>query len=365
MERNTTISICKGIGIILMVIGHAEAPELITNFIYTFHMPLFFIAAGYFFKKKYLQEPFTFCKKRFKGLYVPFVIWSIIFLILHNPLHHIGILNETYGNWTGGVTHPYTWQQFWQRLTSIVFSMGGYDEFLAGAFWFFRTLLLSSIIFLFAYILLDNRTKWLKGNVTVITICVLCLLFAVFKTATGVKIYTVMQGGMRETWGVFFFGLGVLYKAYEHKLRLHWSVALLFLGLLCVAAYLHLSGINIKARMQDILTLPITGTIGFLTVHYISTIINRHDNGLKRLLCYIGNNTLYIFIFHIAAYKLVSLLKIWWYDLDFLQIGCHMVIHYNHTDIFWVLYSIAGVAVPLLGLEAVRKLKRAFSNAHR
>lgn len=46
--RDHTISICKGIAIILMVVGHVEAPELLTNFIYTFHMPLFFIAAGYF-----------------------------------------------------------------------------------------------------------------------------------------------------------------------------------------------------------------------------------------------------------------------------------------------------------------------------
>lgn len=74
--------------------------------------------------------------KRFKGLYVPFVKWSIFFLLIHNLLFKIGILNEVYGNWTGGTTHPYSIHQFWQRLTNIVFSMGGYDEFLAGAFWF-------------------------------------------------------------------------------------------------------------------------------------------------------------------------------------------------------------------------------------
>ena len=53
--RNTVIAIAKGIAIILMVIGHADAPGLLTNFIYTFHMPLFFMAAGYFFNYKYLD----------------------------------------------------------------------------------------------------------------------------------------------------------------------------------------------------------------------------------------------------------------------------------------------------------------------
>ena len=52
--RNTVISICKGIAIILMVAGHAELPTILSNFIYVFHMPLFFITAGYFFSRKYL-----------------------------------------------------------------------------------------------------------------------------------------------------------------------------------------------------------------------------------------------------------------------------------------------------------------------
>lgn len=40
-----------------------------------------------------------------------------------------------------------------------------------------------------------------------------------------------------------------------------------------------------------------------------------------------------------------------------------MVIHYNHLDFFWVLYSVAGVALPLLGLEGVRRLRRRLRKA--
>lgn len=32
----------KGLGILLMVIGHASAPKLLVHWIYGFHMPLFF-----------------------------------------------------------------------------------------------------------------------------------------------------------------------------------------------------------------------------------------------------------------------------------------------------------------------------------
>lgn len=48
MPRNIVLSVVKGIAIILMVVGHAEAPDFLTRWIYTFHMPVFFIAAGYF-----------------------------------------------------------------------------------------------------------------------------------------------------------------------------------------------------------------------------------------------------------------------------------------------------------------------------
>jgi len=69
-----------------------------------------------------------------------------------------------------------------------------------------------------------------------------------------------------------------------------------------------------------------------------------------------GDNTMCIFVFHIISFKLVSLVKIWYYGLDFLQIGCHMVIHeHANEDFFWVFYNIAGVCVPLAWTFAYRK----------
>lgn len=353
MGRNTVISVCKGIAIILMVIGHAEAPELITNFIYTFHMPVFFITAGYFFSRKYLDDPWEFCRRRFKGLYIPFLKWSILFLLLHNLWFEFDILNETYGNWENGVTHPYSWHQAMQRLVLIVFSMSGYDEFMAGAFWFFRGLLLASIFFIVLYRIIENNTP-LKGNKAVLAICGIALAFTVFRISNGLKINTIPNGGMREIWGMFFFGIGVLYKRFESMIKEHWALSMCYFALLCGAAFLHLSGMNNSGKLRDVATLPLTGTIGFLMLHHISAVIDARGGLVRSLLVHIGDNTLYVFVFHIISYKLVSLLKIHYYGLDFKQIGCHMVIHYNHTDFFWVLYSVVGVAVPLCVLALWR-----------
>lgn len=364
MKRdNTNLSICKGLAIILMCAGHTEGPSLLMTFIYLFHMPLFFIAAGYFFDKKYLADPWTFCKKRFKGLYVPFVKWSVFFLVFHNLFFKIGLLNEQYGNWEGGVTHPYNWHQFWQRLVHIVFSMGGYDEFLAGAFWFFRALLVSSIVFLVLYLLLYNRHKWLNHNTVPLVIAVLALGFAWFKVGNRLNIVTIVQGGIRECWGVMFFAMGVIYRRHEKRIPEHWALTLLYLGLLAGGAALGLQGMALKVQLKTIATLPVTGAIGFLMVHSIATWLDRHEGVVRRFLVYCGENTLYIFVFHIISFKIVSALKIWWYGLDWGQIGCHMVVHEHSTsDFFWLLYTIVGTAVPLLGITLYRRVRQHEAN---
>ena len=49
MRRDNRITIAKAIGIILVVVAHTDGHGLLNSFIFEFHMPLFFICAGYFF----------------------------------------------------------------------------------------------------------------------------------------------------------------------------------------------------------------------------------------------------------------------------------------------------------------------------
>lgn len=93
-------------------------------------------------------------------------------------------------------------------------------------------------------------------------------------------------------------------------------------------------------------------------VHHVSNIISRRNGKLRDLLVFIGDNTLFIFIFHILSFKAVSILKIWYYDLPWEQIGCHMVIHDYKGDLFWILYSFVGVALPLVGVTLYRRYMR-------
>ena len=355
--RNTTISIAKGIAIILMVIAHAEAPGSLCRFIFEFHMPLFFITAGYFFSLKYLNDEATFVKKRVKGLYWPFVKWAVFFLIIHNWMFDLGILNETFGNEAGGVTHPYSWHQMQQNLWTIVTAMAGYDAFLCGAFWFFRGLFVASILYLIIYKvalkLLPTRAK----TITPYLICLIMLLLCGWKTYEGLRIINLVQGGYRDMMGCFFFGCGFIFRQFVeeyHKATARVYISLPMTLVCAIVVFLFskylTANMNWRSTYTQFLSLPVPALLGFLMTYNISRWIDHTKGWVKKFLVYTGDHTLNIFIFHIISYKVVSLLKIWYYGLDPRQIGCHMVIHdYSQQDLFWILYTFAGVGIPLLG----------------
>ena len=365
MKRNTIISIAKGIAIILMVIAHAEAPGWLCQFIFEFHMPLFFITAGFFFSKKYLTDEATFVKKRVKGLYWPFVKWAVFFLILHNWMFDIGILNEVYGNEKGGVLHPWSAHQIQQNLWNIFTAMGGYDAFLCGAFWFFRGLFVASILYLIIYKVVLKLLPSKAETSAPYIICLLMLLLCGWKTWEGLKVINLVQGGYRDLMGCFFFGVGFIFRQYVDNYRRliarHytdvWTTLLFGIIVFLFSKYLT-ANMNWRSTFNQFLSLPVPAILGFLMTFNISTWIDKGQNWFKRFLVYTGDHTLYIFIFHIISYKAVSLLKIWYYGLDSRQIGCHMVIHdHSQEDCFWILYTIAGVGLPLLGIWLYEKIK--------
>lgn len=76
--RNPTFDILKGIAIILVIIGH-QGLFIADQFIYSFHMPLFFIVSGYFFNVEQYRNRGG-IKKDFQRLLVPYIVSQAIIL---------------------------------------------------------------------------------------------------------------------------------------------------------------------------------------------------------------------------------------------------------------------------------------------
>ena len=353
-QRDSTFSILKALAILLVVTAHAAAPTYVSRFAYMVAVPAFFVCAGYFFNPDYLERKTAFVVRRARRLYFPFVKWSLLFLLLHNLLFPLGLLSETYGNAAGGVTHPYDWHTAVQNLWSIVFNMSGYDVFLAGAFWFFRALLLSSIAFM---LLFKGATliKWLKNSTLQVTaVGTLTFLLALWQSVEGLRITGVAQGGYRELMGITFMSIGFLFRHNNHTpiaaawnnpiVGLTWSSVVL--GLL--VAFFPVSMTPSTHNPLAVAVLALAGSAAFVWLYGLSHYLSLIPRGVPRVIAYIGDNSIYIFGFHLLAFKLVSIIKVLAYGMPWEMVGGHPVVTEQRDDAFWIAYLFVGAGLPLL-----------------
>lgn len=162
-KRQNSLTTAKAIGILLMVVGHSGCPQYLATFIYFFHMPLFFFISGYFFNIPCsLGDARHKLARKIKGLYIPYVKWSLLFLLFHNLFWDIGIYNGSYG-YHGNVFTTYTLADYLKRFFHVVYTMDKHEPLLGG-FWFLKVLLLSSIIMI---VISPLVKKYKRGGLTV------------------------------------------------------------------------------------------------------------------------------------------------------------------------------------------------------
>ena len=360
--RTPSFTILKAIAIILVVIAHSAAPAYLSNFAYMVGVPAFFVLSGYFFKLDNLDNTSDFVIRRTKTLYLPFIKWGVFFLILHNLFFEIGFLSESYGNAQGGVTHPYNWTQAAQHLWSMVFNMSGYDPFMAGAFWFFRALFLANIAFIFLFNATRQLGKFKTSTLQVVSVIVLAFLLALWQASMGLHITGVAQGGYRELMGIVLLGIGfLLRRADETPDSSIWHNPIVMLAassvVLMILTFVY--PISMAAKPGSVLSVPIltvAGTAAFIWLRGLSEFILQLPEKYTQWLQFTGENSLYIFVFHLLAFKVASMIKVGVYQLDWEMVGGHPVVQHELGDGFWLLYIFVGVVLPILPVWIWKKI---------
>lgn len=99
-QRLDWLDIAKGITILLMVLAHSSIPSWLHYYIWVFHMPLFFIASGYC-SNWYKNDLATFIKNKSKSLLIPFVVYSIINIIIQSHYGFTTFYNVLLKGWQG------------------------------------------------------------------------------------------------------------------------------------------------------------------------------------------------------------------------------------------------------------------------
>lgn len=77
-ERVEWLDVMKGIGIILVVLGHVYKNEVVFHWIYCFHMPLFFWVSGYAYKRRTVGADI---RRRIQTILIPYFSFGIMELI--------------------------------------------------------------------------------------------------------------------------------------------------------------------------------------------------------------------------------------------------------------------------------------------
>ena len=79
------VDAAKGLGIVLVVAGHVWTHGVIRDAIYAFHMPLFFLLAGYFARPRPMRE---FAKKQWHAMAVPYIAFLLTLVLLDQAIEH-------------------------------------------------------------------------------------------------------------------------------------------------------------------------------------------------------------------------------------------------------------------------------------
>ncbi len=339
--HDSRISIVKAICIILMVVGHSGPPIEFNNVFGLVRMPCFFFVSGFLLKEKYLDDTLPFIKRRFKGLWWPFVKWSLIFLALHNFFTYLHLYDT-----------PYTWREMVNKICRI-FTLTGSEQLLGG-FWFLKELLYASLLGLGSMLLLRKATsvncfnRW--GGVI---LTILFLLLAYLLSIASFKIPTI---GSRTMLSTSFYLAGYWFNKQSFSKQNK-----LFVGVFCLVIVVGVSFFfqgSMSVKSAEVFIYFIVALIGTYGIVNIAGLIKGRA---QRVLDYVGSKTLYILTFHFISFKIVSLIKIWQYDLPIESLSSFPVIG-EHNTFYWIIYSIVGVVVPIAIWEIVDYIQHKIEN---
>lgn len=343
-KRNDTVSIVKAIGIILMVIGHSGCPKYLHDYLYMYHMPLFFFCSGYFFKKPkdyYMVK--TFVNKKIKGLYLPYIKWTLLFLILHNILFQINIYNDLYG-FKGSVSHLYNLNDYLDKLFHLIFMSG--SEQLLGGFWFLKVLFIASIC-LSIYYYINIKVK-----IYDFTLVFIILIITYISKLYNISVPLIGSISLISMSCVIFI-LGYYYKQYEQKKYYNIYTFIILTIFVLIGSHTNYANM-LNYDSSDILPYIVFSIVGVISIFCISSVLEH--TRLKHILTYIGDNTMIILALHFISFKIASLIKIYAYGLDIKKLAYFPVIP-DYNEYFWILYTIIGVSIPLIVLSGYKKIK--------
>lgn len=365
-NRDVTLDIVKGIGILCVVVAHAHAP--FSNFVYLFHMALFFMASGYCYNRKYAMEDkltLRFLWKRVKGLWLPFVFWTALFFALNNVFVRLHVYTDdprflelVKGNYVTLIGH-WSWHD---RLAAIkqalIFRTTAQ---VGGAMWFLGTLFQISVLF----VLIDYVLHKLFSSREAVTLAAQGILSGVF---LGLGYYAYLTGGDWYGWERSFscyclFYIGYLLKRFhlcDGSIRPMVHAVRGIIGVAVLVVALQLGDIEIATNEYvNPAFLLLCSLAGWYMVYEAAYFIAKAPFWREGLVV-MGQNTLTVLIFHFLCFKIVSFIGLKIQQQPSFLMAAFPVLY--NGGLWWLAYTLVGITVPVLMSLIWKKLCQTVSS---
>lgn len=177
-NRIAWIDIAKAIGIGFVVLGHTGVPVQLRSWIYSFHMPLFFVIAGLWFKDYPISHKI---KKAAKGYLIPYIGYSLLFLIIDLVMKVEGPPIEN-------------------TLKNILTGKGSFM-----ILWFLWAVFMIEVLYQILY-------KCLKKQILISAVLLLCAILAWKSNTYGINNMFLWKSVVE---GALFYSIGAVIKKYN------------------------------------------------------------------------------------------------------------------------------------------------------
>ena len=248
MKRNKTMDILRGLGILFVVLGHCIEKPIIKNFIYSFHLPFFFILAGYLYKEENQKEPGKYIIKKGKMYIGYYVVYNTILVALHNIFLSLQIIEAPLyypANYVYGFLNSFL-------MTSL--------EPFSAAMWFLPVMLVSMI--LFHLILCYQKDK--KNQILII---LLLSIVGIYITQKNMNLGLHYQTSLTV---LPFLYIGYLWKQYDKKRKPNLGIGLLCLAI-TIGQCIYIPN-TVELSMNEIGNLFLFYTIPLAMTYFLYTI---------------------------------------------------------------------------------------------
>ena len=338
--RNNTVTVAKGIGILLMVLGHSGSPAIAQNFMYFFHMPFFFFASGLFYKA-YQEDYSGYIKRKVKNLWWPFVKWSYIFLFFHNILYNLCLTEDIY-----------SFKDVLLKACIIPFMFG--NDNLLGGYWFLNELFYGTMFITgLCYVLLRFpyfKDKLQLSSITISLSIFFALLVMAYLYPTKPIIFITKMSSSIVSITLGFYASSLQFNKW--KIESLFSIYKLFISILIllIGAIIYPVSRTSVGIMHPIggIYMIIMSLVGIYMMFCIAHYINIGGGKLKIFLIFTGEKTLTILTWHFLSFKIVSAFIVFFYHLPVRRIAEHATVHGYSRIGYWILYFIVGSATPLI-----------------